>query len=151
MQYDIITRSSPLNNVAGWTEIRKASTSFRSIRGGGGGSLEVQSPFTLPINLSVLCSQSTKLTAAYRDCCNRYDIPLTETCLILQWQQTGSLILGRRHCLMDFIYYYYYLLQLGFHPVAVVLTLVHTIQMFSPCGSSPYTSTHNTNIFTRWQ
>jgi hypothetical protein len=27
------------------------------------------------------------------------------------------------------IYYYYYLLQLGFHPVAVVLTLVHTIQM----------------------
>jgi hypothetical protein len=24
---------------------------------------------------------------------------------------------------------YYYLLQLGFHPVAVVLTLVHTIQM----------------------
>jgi hypothetical protein len=29
--------------------------------------------------------------------------------------------------------------------VAVVLTLVHTIQMFSPGGSSPYTSTHNTN------
>jgi hypothetical protein len=44
-----------------------------------------------------------------------------------------------------------YLLQLGFHPVAVVLTLVHTIQMFSPGGSSPYTSTHNTNVFTRWQ
>jgi hypothetical protein len=34
---------------------------------------------------------------------------------------------------------------LGFYPVAVVLTLVHTIQMFSPGGSSPYTSTHNTN------
>jgi hypothetical protein len=32
-----------------------------------------------------------------------------------------------------------------FHPVAVVLTPVHTIQMFSPGGSSPYTSTHNTN------
>jgi hypothetical protein len=29
--------------------------------------------------------------------------------------------------------------------VAVVLTLVHTIQKFSPGGSSPYTSTHNTN------
>jgi hypothetical protein len=42
-------------------------------------------------------------------------------------------------------YYYYYLLQFGFHPVAVVLTLVHTIQMFSPGDSSPYTSTHNTN------
>jgi hypothetical protein len=44
-----------------------------------------------------------------------------------------------------YYYYYYYLLQLGFHPVAVVLTVVHTIQMFSPGGSSPYTSTHNTN------
>jgi hypothetical protein len=44
-----------------------------------------------------------------------------------------------------YYYYYYYLLQLGFHPEAVVLTLVHTIQMFSPGGSSPYTSTHNTN------
>jgi hypothetical protein len=32
-----------------------------------------------------------------------------------------------------------------FHPVAVVLTLVHTTQIFSPGGSSPYTSTHNTN------
>jgi hypothetical protein len=50
-----------------------------------------------------------------------------------------------------YYYYYYYLLQLGFHPVVVVLTLVHTIQMFSPGGSSPYTSTHNTNVFTRWQ
>jgi hypothetical protein len=50
-----------------------------------------------------------------------------------------------------YYYYCYYLLQLGFHPVAVVLTLVHTIQIFSPGGSSPYTSTHNTNIFTRWQ
>jgi hypothetical protein len=28
-----------------------------------------------------------------------------------------------------YYYYYYYLLQLDFHPVAVVLTLVHTIQM----------------------
>jgi hypothetical protein len=28
-----------------------------------------------------------------------------------------------------YIYYYYYILQLGFHPVEVVLTLVHTIQM----------------------
>jgi hypothetical protein len=44
-----------------------------------------------------------------------------------------------------YYYYYYYLLKLGFHPVAVILTLVHTIQMFSPGGSSPYTSTHNTN------
>jgi hypothetical protein len=44
-----------------------------------------------------------------------------------------------------YYYYYCYLLQLGFNPVAVVLTLVHTIQMFSPGGSSPYTSTHNTN------
>jgi hypothetical protein len=50
-----------------------------------------------------------------------------------------------------YYYYYYYLLQLGFHPVAVVLTLVHKIQMFSPGGSSPYTSTHNTNVFTWWQ
>jgi hypothetical protein len=52
---------------------------------------------------------------------------------------------------MYYYFYYYYLLQLGFHPVAVVLTLVHTIQMFSPGGSSPYTNTHNTNVFTRWQ
>jgi hypothetical protein len=35
--------------------------------------------------------------------------------------------------------------KLVFHPVTVVLTLVHTIQMFSSGGSSPYTSTHNTN------
>jgi hypothetical protein len=50
-----------------------------------------------------------------------------------------------------YYYYYYYLLQLGFHPMTVVLTLVHTIQPFSSGGSSPYTSTHNTNVFTRWQ
>jgi hypothetical protein len=54
-------------------------------------------------------------------------------------------------CFLFFVFNYYiiiiiiYLLQLGFHPVAVVLTLVHTIQTFSPGGSSPYTSTHNTN------
>jgi hypothetical protein len=29
-----------------------------------------------------------------------------------------------------YYYYYYYLLQFGFHPVTVVLTLVHTIQMY---------------------
>jgi hypothetical protein len=32
-------------------------------------------------------------------------------------------------CTYYYYYYYYYLLQLCFHPVAVVLTLVHTIQM----------------------
>jgi hypothetical protein len=30
---------------------------------------------------------------------------------------------------LNSFFYYYYILQLGFHPVAVVLTLVHTIQI----------------------
>jgi hypothetical protein len=32
-------------------------------------------------------------------------------------------------CDIVYLFFYYYLLQLGFHLVAVVLTLVHTIQM----------------------
>jgi hypothetical protein len=31
------------------------------------------------------------------------------------------------------------------------LLLLFTAIGFSPGGSSPYTSTHNTNVFTRWQ
>jgi hypothetical protein len=39
-----------------------------------------------------------------------------------------------------YLYYYYYLLLLLFTAIG-----------FSPGGSSPYTITHNTNVFTRWQ
>jgi hypothetical protein len=31
------------------------------------------------------------------------------------------------------------------------IELLFTAIGFSPGGSSPYTSTHNTNVFTRWQ
>jgi hypothetical protein len=34
---------------------------------------------------------------------------------------------------------------------SIVLLLLFTAIGFSPGGSSPYTSTHNTNVFTRWQ
>jgi hypothetical protein len=33
----------------------------------------------------------------------------------------------------------------------ILLLLLFTAIGFSPGGSSPYTSTHNTNVFTRWQ
>jgi hypothetical protein len=33
----------------------------------------------------------------------------------------------------------------------LLLLLLFTAIGFSPGGSSPYTSTHNTNVFTRWQ
>jgi hypothetical protein len=45
--------------------------------------------------------------------CFSENVQMTETCNELYY----------------YYYYYYYLLQLGFHPAAVVLTLVHTIQM----------------------
>jgi hypothetical protein len=36
------------------------------------------------------------------------------------------------------------------HAISVTL-LLFTAIWFSPGVSSPYTSTHNTNVFTRWQ
>jgi hypothetical protein len=44
------------------------------------------------------------------------------------YHQVVHEIMTIRNILLYFLYYYY-LLQLGFHPVEVVLTLVHTIQM----------------------
>jgi hypothetical protein len=46
------------------------------------------------------------------------------------------------------IIYYYYILQLGFHPVAEVLTLVHTIQMENyKTVHTVSTSTHIRTVF----
>jgi hypothetical protein len=36
-------------------------------------------------------------------------------------------------------------------PFIYIILLLFTAIGFSPGGSSPYTSTHNTNVFTRWQ
>jgi hypothetical protein len=42
-------------------------------------------------------------------------------------------------------------LTLPYSSTLLLLLLLFTAIGFSPGGSSPYTSTHNTNVFTRWQ
>jgi hypothetical protein len=90
VKHDTISRSSPLNDMAGSSENGQAYRSVHSIGGlEGRGIVRCKSSFhfTLPINLPVLCSGSKKLTAADRECCNLSDLTPTATGLIPHLQQ----------------------------------------------------------------
>jgi hypothetical protein len=99
----------------------------------------------------VLCSVLSFATGNEWGTCMAMHKGYQNQYIVNKWNREHGGYDVSRNMKVIWCYYYYYLLQLGCHPVAVVLTLVHTIQMFSPGGSSPYTSTHNTNVFSRWQ